>query len=253
MISDPSFVGHHPRFKALVHRRLRQGWGLGSATLIMVAWALFLLLACSRAWSWQNPWLYPAMALQTFLFTGLFITAHDAMHGTVSLNPVLNRWIGRLCLWAFAFNSWNRMLPDHHRHHRYVGTDGDPDFGPPRFGVWFFGFVFHYVRWYQILLCAVLFNYLQWLGVQGASMVQFYIIPSFLSLLQLFYFGTYLPHFSDPGRGLVPNNAHRSRTQQARHLWAFLTCYFFGYHWEHHESPATPWWMLPLTKSSTFS
>lgn len=253
MISDASFVGHDPRFKALVHRRLRKGWGLGLASLIMGAWALFLILACSRSWSWQNPWLYPAMALQTFLFTGLFITAHDAMHGTVSLNPVLNRWIGRLCLWAFAFNSWNRMLPDHHRHHRYVGTDGDPDFGPPRFGVWFFGFVFHYVRWYQILLCAVLFNYLQWLGVPGSSMVQFYIIPSFLSLLQLFYFGTYLPHLSDPVRGLVPNNAHRSRTQQARHLWAFLTCYFFGYHWEHHESPATPWWMLPLTKSSTFS
>jgi fatty acid desaturase len=27
-----------------------------------------------------------------------------------------------------------------------------------------------------------------------------------------------------------------------------LTCYFFGYHWEHHEAPGIPWWQLYLTK-----
>jgi beta-carotene ketolase (CrtW type) len=251
MISDVSFVGHQGEFRALVFRRLRRGWGLGFAAIVMIFWVMVLAGACSMSWSWLNPWLYGAMGFQTFLFTGLFITAHDAMHGTVSLNPVLNRWVGRLCLWAFAFNSWNRMLPEHHRHHRYVGTENDPDFGPPRFWAWFAGFVRHYVRFYQILLCAVLFNLLQWMGVSGSSMVQFYIIPSVLSLLQLFYFGTYLPHLNDPQRGMVPDNVHRSRTQRARHVWAFLTCYFFGYHWEHHEAPATPWWMLYLTKSST--
>jgi beta-carotene ketolase (CrtW type) len=23
-----------------------------------------------------------------------------------------------------------------------------------------------------------------------------------------------------------------------------LSCYFFGYHFEHHDSPGTPWWRL---------
>lgn len=248
-MKEATFVGNQREFKALVILRLRKGWGLGFAFLVMFLWASGLMVACSKTWSWFNPWLYPAMALQTFLFTGLFITAHDAMHGTVSLNSMVNRWVGRLCLWAFAFNSWNRMLPEHHRHHRYVGTELDPDFGPPRFWAWFVGFIRYYVRGYQILICAVLFNLFQWFGVPASSMVQFYIIPSVLSLLQLFYFGTFLPHFSDPSKGLVPDNAHRSRTQKNRHWWAFLTCYFFGYHWEHHEAPATPWWMLYLTKN----
>ncbi|MEL7193577.1 MAG: fatty acid desaturase, partial [Bacteroidota bacterium] len=32
--------------------------------------------------------------------------------------------------------------------------------------------------------------------------------------------------------------------QKRNHMWAFLTCYFFGYHFEHHDSPNTPWWKL---------
>ncbi|MFW6276162.1 MAG: fatty acid desaturase, partial [Bacteroidota bacterium] len=71
-------------------------------------------------------------------------------------------------------------------------------------------------------------------------------LPALLSTLQLFYFGTYLPHRKphthDMGR-------HRARTQSKNHLWAMLSCYFFGYHTEHHESPGTPWWQLYTKKS----
>jgi beta-carotene/zeaxanthin 4-ketolase len=28
------------------------------------------------------------------------------------------------------------------------------------------------------------------------------------------------------------------------------SCYFFGYHWEHHHSPATPWWELWKVKET---
>jgi beta-carotene ketolase (CrtW type) len=28
------------------------------------------------------------------------------------------------------------------------------------------------------------------------------------------------------------------------HLVGFFSCYFFGYHYEHHEFPGTPWWKL---------
>jgi beta-carotene ketolase (CrtW type) len=39
------------------------------------------------------------VALQTWLSTGLFITAHDAMHGTLAPGrPHWNRAVGGLCL-----------------------------------------------------------------------------------------------------------------------------------------------------------
>jgi beta-carotene ketolase (CrtW type) len=41
---------------------------------------------------------------------------------------------------------------------------------------------------------------------------------------------------------------HRARTQKRNHLKAMLTCYFFGYHHEHHLFPRVPWWQLYQTK-----
>jgi beta-carotene ketolase (CrtW type) len=39
-------------------------------------------------------------------------------------------------------------------------------------------------------------------------------------------------------------NKHQSATLKKNHFLAFITCYFFGYHFEHHDSPGTPWWKL---------
>jgi beta-carotene ketolase (CrtW type) len=36
-------------------------------------------------------------------------------------------------------------------------------------------------------------------------------------------------------------------------VWAFVSCYFFGYHYEHHDSPATPWWLLWRVKDASVS
>lgn len=41
---------------------------------------LFLPVDPSGIWLWIH------LVVQAYLFTGLFITAHDAMHGTVSPN-----------------------------------------------------------------------------------------------------------------------------------------------------------------------
>jgi beta-carotene ketolase (CrtW type) len=73
----------------------------------------------------------------------------------------------------------------------------------------------------------------------------FFVAPPVLSSLQLFLFGTYLPHRS-PTAKMAP---HHARTQRTNHLWAMLSCYFFGYHWEHHQFPHLPWWQLWRTKS----
>ena len=70
----------------------------------------------------------------------------------------------------------------------------------------------------------------------------FWAAPAVLSAVQLFYFGTYLPHrreaqdFADQ---------HRTRTNEFPAIISLLTCFHFGYHHEHHSHPSAPWWRLP--------
>ncbi|MBW6460683.1 MAG: fatty acid desaturase [Bacteroidales bacterium] len=42
---------------------------------------------------------------------------------------------------------------------------------------------------------------------------------------------------------------HNARTLRKNHLWAMLSCYFFGYHNEHHMTPRIPCWQLYQSKS----
>jgi beta-carotene/zeaxanthin 4-ketolase len=51
------------------------------------------------------------IALQTFLNTGLFITAHEAMHRLVCpQNPRLNRGFGVIALWLYGLFSYDQLL-----------------------------------------------------------------------------------------------------------------------------------------------
>ncbi|HET55156.1 MAG TPA: hypothetical protein ENN33_08050 [Ignavibacteria bacterium] len=66
------------------------------------------------------------------------------------------------------------------------------------------------------------------------------------SLVQeILYFGTYLPHRKPHKVNMEP---HKARTQSKNHLWAMLSCYFFGYHFEHHDDVRVPWGKLYKTK-----
>jgi beta-carotene ketolase (CrtW type) len=77
------------------------------------------------------------------------------------------------------------------------------------------------------------------------NVIMFWMIPAVLATFQLFYFGTFLPH-----RGQhAADNRHKSGTQHKNHVWAFLSCYFFGYHYEHHDKPQVPWWQLYREKN----
>jgi beta-carotene ketolase (CrtW type) len=42
---------------------------------------------------------------------------------------------------------------------------------------------------------------------------------------------------------------YKARSQKRNHLGAFFCCYFFGYHYEHHAFPETPWWRLYKKKN----
>ncbi|TAH22161.1 MAG: fatty acid desaturase [Cytophagales bacterium] len=218
--------------------------GVYIALLIMSLWSISLaFLLMSYSVSFLSPLTYFFILLQSHLYTGIFITAHDAMHSVVSSNKKVNTWIGRICATIFAFNFYDNLLKKHYEHHRFVGTDKDPDYHGGGFWIWYLSFAKQYINLWQILLMAITYNALKLL-FPTENVILFWMLPSIISTFQLFYFGTYLPHKGEH----APENIHKSNSQRQNHLWAFLTCYFFGYHYEHHNSPRTPWWMLPQEK-----
>jgi beta-carotene ketolase (CrtW type) len=222
---------HSTKSPAKVAPQPLAGRGVLAAGLIIAAWAslLVFLLAFYRP-DWHSPAPYLLLLLQTHLYTGLYITGHDAMHGVVSHNKRLNNAIGTVATLLFAYNWFPGQLPKHHRHHHHVGTPDDPD----------------YVTWWQVLLMAATYNVLK-IWFPQANVIAFWMIPAVLATLQLFFFGTYLPHRGEH----EPDNHHKSRSQRQwpYHAWAFVSCYFFGYHYEHHDQPYLPWWRLWQAKS----
>lgn len=180
--------------------------------------------------------------IQTWLFTGLFITSHDAMHGTVSKYKKLNYLMGFTTTMLYAGMWYPKLIDKHKLHHLYPATGDDPDYNikNQNFFAWWFKFMKTYLTFWQILVMALFFN-VGLLFFSELQLIVFWVLPAILSTFQLFYFGTYVPHKlpHTPAMGI-----NKARTQKKNHLWAFLSCYFFGYHFEHHLSPHTPWWKL---------
>jgi len=223
--------------------------GLLIAFIILLLWAGHLVYSVLFVnVNLLSPFLYLHILIQTFFYTGLFITAHDAMHGTVAKNRKLNDFIGHLATTLFAFLSYKILSKKHYLHHQFPATEDDPDFSPRsnNFLVWWFIFMKNYTTWWQIVLMAVTFNILL-IWFSEVQLLAFWVIPAILSTFQLFFFGTYLPHRRPFSEEMKP---HNSRSLRKNHLAAMLSCYFFGYHWEHHNSPTTPWWKLYQIKKS---
>lgn len=192
----------------------------------------------------------PIVALQTWLSTGMFIIAHDCMHGSFAVGrPAINRTVGRAVLMLYAGLDYDRMRPKHFAHHVHVGTAADPDFdaaNPTKPGRWLARFFGNYYTHGQIArIFVVLLVY--WLcGARIVNMVVFWAVPALLALVQLFYFGTFLPHrHADDA---FPDR-HNARSTRFGPLVSVLTCFNFGgYHHEHHLHPHVPWWRLPATR-----
>ncbi|SDL69118.1 beta-carotene ketolase (CrtW type) [Catalinimonas alkaloidigena] len=223
--------------------------GLWIAAAVLVLWATSLLWLLHYPLDFRDPLVYLFVLVQTHLYTGLFITAHDAMHGVVSpRHPRLNRAVGWLCAGLFAFNSYPRLFRKHHEHHRYAVSDRDPDYHEGGFWAWYLSFLRQYITGWQILLMALTFNLLK-LVVPTENLIVFWMVPAVLSTFQLFYFGTYVPHRGEH----AADDPHKARSQSLNHVWAFLSCYFFGYHHEHHAHPYLPWWRLPQAREQALT
>lgn len=226
--------------------------GLWLAAAIGAAWVGLHLFGIFF-WAWEQApigLIAGAILLQAWLSTGLFIIAHDAMHGSLAPGrPRLNQVIGTAALGAYAGLSFAQLHPKHHAHHRAPGTAEDPDFhaeAPHRLLPWFVRFFRGYYTHGQILrITAVALLYLA-LGASLSSILLFWAVPAILALGQLFLFGTFLPHrhtaeaFADH---------HHARSTRVSNALSLLTCFHFGgYHHEHHLSPGTPWWRLPQVR-----
>ena len=223
------------------------------AATIMIIWAISLWSCLQLRIQAVNPILLICLVgWQTWLYTGLFITAHDAMHGSIHPSVRLNYAIGQSCLWLYAGFDYPQLRVKHHLHHQYPASDRDPDFHNGKtshFWSWYGQFVREHISWRQLINLVVIFSlYTQVCQFSIANLGLFWIVPSLLSSLQLFYFGTFLPH-REPVAGYI--EPHRAHTIQRSSWWSLLTCYHFGYHQEHHESPQIPWWQLDRNKTTS--
>lgn len=192
-------------------------------------------------------WILPLILWQTFLQTGLFITGHDAMHGVVFPgNRQVNDFVGRVAVMAYGLFSYSKLLDKHWQHHRHPASTLDPDFHPPKsqnFFAWYFQFMRRYWGWSQTIgILTLLPLVVLILQVPVGNLLLFEVVPAVFSSLQLFYFGTYLPH-REPAGGY--QNSHRAQSIPFPVLGSFLACYHFGYHEEHHQFPQLAWWQLP--------
>ncbi len=223
--------------------------GILIGTSIIFVWFIHLFIILMYV-NLNNNYFLTALhiLIQAYLYTGLFITAHDAMHGTVSKNKMINNLIGKTASFLFAGLSYNILLKNHKLHHKYPGKEQDPDFyvKSPNFFIWWFMFIKRYATIVQIVIMAIAFNILK-LWFNELQIWIFWVLPAVLGTLQLFYFGTYKPHKYPHLKEMEPHNA---RTLNKNHIWAMVSCYFFGYHHEHHSFPYIPWWKLYLTKKS---
>lgn len=223
--------------------------GVAIALLIITIWVISFGFLLNSVYVEQtySYWVVVAILWQTFLCTGLFITAHDAMHGSIlPKHHQINYFIGSLALLLYGFFSYDQLLKKHSQHHDSPASESDPDFhnGKHKNAIaWYICFMQRYWSWRRLtaLLLTYLSMHILW-NIAYANLILFSAVPAILSSIQVFYFGTFLPH-QEPIDGY--KNLSRAQSIYRPFLWSFLTCYHFGYHQEHHTYPSIPWWKLP--------
>lgn len=190
--------------------------------------------------------------LRTFFQTGLFITTHEAIHGTICSNSQINQAIGYITSFLYALLPYKILAKNHRLHHQYPATAKDPDFNclhSNNFLLWYISFMQEYQKgkqfWILLIGMAIVFCTFVCLHVSVINIFLFWVIPILISSLQLFTFGIFLPHRQ---RDEEYSDRHRARSNNYSVFWSFIACYHFGYHWEHHQYPNLPWYKLPLAR-----
>lgn len=217
--------------------------------------AILLTISVSNI-SWF--WLVFSILGRTYLHTGLFILAHDSMHGNlIPCSRSLNNIIGRFAVGIYAFLPYDHCFINHHHHHRYSAQIGDPDFhgsiSHPIF--WYVKFIREYLPMRSLITFLIKMSFIIAgltiiFNIPLINIILFWLLPLILSSSQLFFFGTYLPH-----RQTLNNSNFSPRLNNNLYsiLWSLISCYNFGhYHWEHHEYPQLPWYRLHTVHRASY-
>lgn len=228
--------------------------GLLLALLFMLAGPISLIGLLQLDLSSLRPLqLLVAVLIRTLLQTGLFIVAHDAMHGL--LVPGSRRWndrLGGIALALYAALPYDTCRRKHQRHHALTASASDPDFHPdPQAGfiAWYVRFMGGYLTSAQMLRLLGGWGVLGLVACRisptgGLNLLVFGTLPLLLSSLQLFGFGTYLPHRDQRAPRLRPVAASLDLPE-----WlSLLACFHFCYHQEHHQNPGLAWFELPAQR-----
>jgi len=229
--------------------------GLAIATTIILLWLTSLVVLFTVDINSLPLVLIVLFVLaRSFLQTGLFITTHEAIHQIISPSKQINNLLGYITSFLYALLPDNILSENHRLHHRYPATDKDPDFyeeNPDSYWAWYFNFMKEYQKgrqaWVLLIGMTVIFWTFIGLQISLANIVLFWLIPILISSLQLFTFGVFLPHKNYPDGY---SDSHHARSSTYALFWSFVSCYHFGYHWEHHQYPNLPWYKLPLARQS---
>ena len=227
--------------------------GLAVASIIIFLWSASLISFLTIELA-QIPLflIILGVLLRSFLHTGLFITTHEAIHGVISKHQSINDTFGLATSFLYALLPYKLLAENHKLHHRYPASEQDPDFHSSdlnNFLLWYVSFLTQYQKgrqaWVLIMGMAIIFAFLIYLRISALNIFLFWVIPIIISSWQLFTFGIWLPHKPiEAGY----RDRHRAKSNNYSMLWSFLTCYHFGYHWEHHQYPHLPWYKLPLAR-----
>ncbi len=221
--------------------------GLMLALGIIMSW---LLAICTGLMGWHPGAGSPLfdglwITVTAFLSTGVFITAHECMHGLVAPgHPRINRTIGRFATWSYAGLSYDTLNRAHHIHHAKPATEEDPDYhrGNPNIVRWYLDFMCQYSTWKQWAWMSTLtVTFVAGLKLPMDQVLLFWAMPLVSRNVQLFVVGTWLPH--RPG-SYLGDGPLRARTLDVHPVLSLLACFHFGYHYEHHARPDLPWWRL---------
>jgi fatty acid desaturase len=236
------------------------------AAIYVLAVAWIVLIEPSRGTLWALACV-PAYVAAAASLHGISLFTHEAVHGVLSPNRVLNRLLGAVCAWPVLQNcSAYRVL--HLKHHAHVGQAGDPDHYDNYTRLRPLVFAMHWGRLllgYPAYIVAIpILGFLrgsaadrvaivaELMAVGGLltmvlrmelptwALVHSWLIPMLVINTMVNIRGmsqhTLLEHESDPIRG--------TRTILTNRVTQWFMCNE-NFHLEHHLFPGVPWYHLP--------
>lgn len=254
----------HQKLHAMSHASLVRGVVFVVLYFASVGGVLTILSTQEGVWRWGC--CVPLYLIAAASLHGVSLFTHEAVHGVLSRNRIVNRWMGMICAMPVLQNfSAYKVL--HLRHHKHLGQEGDPDHYD-NYSRWtWLVFSMHWVRllvgypiyivmipilgyrqanpadrrWIlfevALLACAVtlvLSSPVSWWTLWHAWAVPMLIINTFVNIRGMSQH-TFLELPEDPVQG--------TRSILTNPVTEFFMCNE-NYHLEHHLFPRVPWYHL---------